>query len=96
MTVGQDIRNRKTLHTGSLCGLNNTDKGNIMGCHCIELNSQLIHIVGGIVSRQNGIRDGTLLCFLLICCLSGQRLYLCGILLLDNLSAANQIYAAVI
>ena len=96
VTVGQHVRNREALHTGSLRRLHNADKGDVMGCHGIELDAQLIHVIGYVVCRKNGIRDGTLLGFCLVCCLTGQFLHFGCIFFFDNLVAADQIYAAVI
>ena len=96
VAVGQDIRDREFLHAGCFGCLDNADKRDVMRSHGVKLNFQLVHVAGGVVRGEDGIGNRALLCFLLVCRLSGQCLYLRCILLCDNFLAADQIYAAVI
>ena len=63
VAVGQDIRKREFCQTAGTCRLNDTDIGDIVGCHRIKLDFQLCRVVGGIVRGQNRPRHRVVLCF---------------------------------
>ena len=43
VTVCQHIREREFFHSRGFCRLDDTDKGNVMGSHGIELDFQVFH-----------------------------------------------------
>ncbi len=69
VTVRQHVGNGELLHAGCAGGLDNADKGDVMGCQRIKFNLQLLHIAGGVVRLQNGIGDGALpgFFFIILC-----------------------------
>ena len=65
VAVGQNIRYREFFQTRGTGCLDDTDESNIMRSQLIELDLQLLHVIGGIVIFQNTIRNCLLLGFFL-------------------------------
>ena len=45
VAVGQDIGERELLHARCARRLNDADEGDIMGCHGIKADPQIVHII---------------------------------------------------
>ena len=49
VAVGQHIRNGETLKTGCSGSLDDSNVGDVVGRHRVELDFELVHIPGGVV-----------------------------------------------
>ena len=55
VAVGQDVRHRELLHTGSSRCLDDADIGDIVAGHGIEFHFQMLHIAGAVVGCQDSV-----------------------------------------
>ncbi len=68
VAIGENIRDRKLFHARCLGCLNNTYKGNIVAGHGIKLDTEIVHILSGIMGLHNIVGHSTLLCLFLCKC----------------------------
>ena len=59
VAVGEHIRDGEFFQPGSAGGLDNAHKGDVMACHGIKLDLQVLGIAAGIVCLHNAVGHGT-------------------------------------
>ena len=59
VAVGKHIRNGKLFQPGSTGGLDNAHKGDVMACHGIKLDLQVLGIAAGVMCLHNIVGHGT-------------------------------------
>ena len=95
VTAGEHVGKRELLHAGCSGCLNDAHEGDVMRNHGIELDAELGHILALIVGLHDTVGDGALLCLCRICLHTAELLYLCSLLLGNQLRAVHQIHTAV-
>ena len=95
VAVGQHIGKWKSLHAGGLGRLDDAHKGDVMGCHRIKTQAQMLHVFRAVMGLQNGPGDGTFFCFRLVRIPPAAGTELLCLLLRDDLSV-YQVHASVI
>ena len=90
VAVREHVRQRETLHTRGLGGLDDAHKGDVVRGHGIEAELQVAHVSRGVVCLHDSIGDGAPACFVRSCGNSpyrrlGSRHDLCAVDQIDVL-----------
>ena len=96
MAVGQNVGKGEFLHAGRPGCLDDTDVGNVMAGHGIELHAKMFHVACCIVGSKDPVGHCALCCLGLVCCLSCKICDSGRFLFGNDLSAVHQIDAAVV
>ena len=96
VAVGEDVGQRELRHARSLGGLNDADKGDVVGRHGIEFDAQVFHRVRLVVGLQDAIGDGAGLRLLFVGRFTGQGFDFRSFRLRHDFRAVHEVDAAVV
>ena len=96
VAVGQNIGQQELFHSGSSCCLDDSYESDVMGCHRVEPDAKVVHVIGYIVCLHDRICDRSFFGLCRISLFAGHLLYPGSLCLGDDFIAINQIYTAVI
>ena len=93
MAAGEHVGQGKAFHTRRARGLDDANVGDVVACHRVEFDSEVLEVIRDGVRCEDGMRDRALARMLALCWRDAHLIQTLRLVFRDELRSIDEIYA---